>query len=78
MTNWTIEAEATPSGIEYDVLGRGSAARKRKQGMESINEAVAFIRRYGQPGDTVRLVEPDGYRRSLDVWARARFPEVSQ
>ena len=79
MTRWTIETETTPRGVVYDVMGKGgSAGRRRKQDLDTLEQAVAFVRRYGEPGDPVKLVEADGYRRTLPIWTRRRFPGVSQ
>lgn len=79
MTTWTIETEVNSRGeVVYDVIGRGNAKRRRKQDLDSLEQAIVFVRRYGEAGDTVKLVEPDGYRRSLPVWTRRRFSAISQ
>lgn len=72
MTRWTIQAEHTPHGVVYDVMGRGSASRRRRQDCQNLREALSFVLRYGAPGDRVRVEEVDGYARTVNPWGSAR------
>lgn len=73
MTRWTIEADRSPHGITYDVMGKGGRpTRRRKQDLDSLPQAMAFVLRYGQPGDRVRVRGLDGYAHTVDPWGEHR------